>query len=115
MVGYISNVYNLKHRIMIYLNLKGINITLDKQINDMNILDFGRSISMINIDTPISIEFDNNYGQKKDRWWTCQSEHLTVWCLYQQQQDCLCLNMNQIIVQELCIITLGVQKHYFGY
>ena len=64
--------------------MKGeIVITMDKKINDMNVLDFGRSISMLSIDTPISIEFDNNYGQKENRWWTCQREHLTVWCLYQ--------------------------------
>lgn len=56
---------------------------MDKQINDMNVLDFGRSISMISIDTPISIEFDKNYGQKEKRWWACQREHLTIWCLYQ--------------------------------
>ncbi|GEM_PF-1340272 len=58
-------------------------MTLDKQINDMNVLDFGCSISMLSIDTPISIEFDKNYGQKEKRWWTCQREHLTVWCLHQ--------------------------------
>jgi hypothetical protein len=56
---------------------------MDKQINDMNVLDFGRSISMISIDTPIAIEFDKNYGQKGGRWWTCQREHLTIWCLHQ--------------------------------
>ena len=58
-------------------------LTMDEQINDMNVLDFGRSISMISIDTPISIEFDESYGQKEKRWWTCQREHLTVWCLHQ--------------------------------
>lgn len=56
---------------------------MDKQINDINVLDFGRLISMISIDTPISIEFDKNYGQKEKRWWTCQREHLTIWCLHQ--------------------------------
>lgn len=56
---------------------------MDKQIIDMHVLEFGRAISMLSIDTPISIEFDKSYGQKKDRWWTCQREHLVVWCLYQ--------------------------------
>ncbi|SHH89524.1 hypothetical protein [Clostridium intestinale] len=41
---------------------------MNKQINDMNVLDFGRLISMMSIDTPISIEFDKNYGQKEKRW-----------------------------------------------
>lgn len=50
---------------------------MDKQINDMNVPDFGRLISMI------SIEFDKNYGQKEKRWWTCQREHLTTWCIHQ--------------------------------
>lgn len=49
----------------------------------MNVLDFGRVISMLSIDTPISLAFDEKYGQKKDVWWSCQREHLTVWCLYQ--------------------------------
>lgn len=49
----------------------------------MNVLDFGRSICMLSIDTPISIEFDKSYGQKEKIWWTCQREHLTVWCLHQ--------------------------------
>lgn len=56
---------------------------MDKQINDMDVLDFGRSISMISIDTPISIEFDKHYGQKEQRWWACQREHLTICCLHQ--------------------------------
>ena len=56
---------------------------MDKQEKDMNILDFCRSISMLSIDTPMANKFDEEFGQKKDRWWTCQREHLTVWCLYQ--------------------------------
>lgn len=56
---------------------------MDNQIKDMNVLDFARSIGMLSINTPISIEFDKNYGQKRKRWWTCQREHITVWCLHQ--------------------------------
>lgn len=56
---------------------------MDKQRNDMNVLEFGRSISMLSVETPISIEFDKIYGQEKNRWWTCQREHLIVRCLYQ--------------------------------
>lgn len=36
-------------------------------MEDINVLDFARKISMITIDTPLSIEFDNKYGQKKDK------------------------------------------------
>lgn len=56
---------------------------MDGQVKDMDVIDFGRLISMISIDTPISIEFDKNYGQNENRWWACQREHLTVWCFYQ--------------------------------
>ncbi len=49
---------------------------------DMDVLDFARKISMLTIDTPISKEFDEKYGQKENRWWSSQREHLTVWCLH---------------------------------
>lgn len=55
----------------------------NEQREDMDVLDFGRAISMLSIDTPISIQFDKKYGQKEKRWWTCQREHLTIWCLHQ--------------------------------
>lgn len=51
--------------------------------NDMDILEFARAICMLSIDTPISREFDEKYGQKGG-WWSCQREHLTVWCINQQ-------------------------------
>ena len=51
-------------------------------MEDINVLDFARKISMITIDTPLSIEFDNKYGQKKDKWWTSQREHMVAWCLH---------------------------------
>jgi len=56
---------------------------MSEKIDDMNILDFGRLISMNSIETPLSKAFDEEYGQKADRWWSCQREHLTVWCLHQ--------------------------------
>ena len=49
----------------------------------MDVLDFARKISMLSLNTPISMQYDEKYGQKKDCWWTCQREHLTVWCLHQ--------------------------------
>ena len=49
---------------------------------DMNILEFARKISMLSTDTPLANEFDKIYGQKEGRWWSCQREHLTVWCLH---------------------------------
>ena len=75
---------------------------MDKKIkDDMDILKFGRLISMITIDTPISIEFDNNYGQKKDRWWTSQREHLTVWCLHQPTQGRAYMTYREFVRERL--------------
>ncbi|MFU0832527.1 MAG: PqqD family protein [Oscillospiraceae bacterium] len=50
---------------------------------DMDVLDFAREISMKTVNTPISMEYDEKYGQKNGRWWSCQREHLVVWCLFQ--------------------------------
>lgn len=54
---------------------------------DMDIIDFARAISMRSIDTPVSNDFDANYGQKDKRWWSSQREHLTVWCIHQPTND----------------------------
>lgn len=53
-------------------------------IKDINVIEFARKISMLSVDTPISNNYDKEYGQKENRWWACQREHLTVWCLYQE-------------------------------
>ena len=50
--------------------------------SDMNVIEFARKISMLSTDTPLSKAFDEAYGQKDKRWWSCQREHLTVWCLH---------------------------------
>lgn len=49
----------------------------------MDVLDFARAISMRRNSTPIADVFDAKYGQNQKCWWTCQREHLTVWCLHQ--------------------------------
>ena len=46
---------------------------------DMDVLEFARKISMLSIDTPLANKFDAEHGQKRNRWWSCQREHLTVW------------------------------------
>ena len=51
--------------------------------DDIDVLDFARMISMLPRQTPITDCFDKNYGQKENRWWSCQREHLTAWCLGQ--------------------------------
>ena len=50
--------------------------------NDMDVIEFARKTSMLTTDTPLSKSYDESFGQKKDRWWSSQREHLTVWCLF---------------------------------
>ena len=45
---------------------------------DMDVLEFARRISRLSIDTPLANKYDEEYGQRSDRWWSCQREHLTV-------------------------------------
>ena len=47
----------------------------------MDILEFARRICMLSCPTPIADAFDRQHGQKARRWWSCQREHLTAWCL----------------------------------
>ena len=54
-----------------------------KNTQDMDVLDFARKISTLTLNTPIALQYDEEYGQKEKRWWACQREHLTVWCLHQ--------------------------------
>lgn len=49
---------------------------------DMDVLEFARKISRLSIDTPLANKYDEEYGQRSDRWWSCQREHLTVWALH---------------------------------
>lgn len=49
----------------------------------MDVEDFGRRISMIKTPTPKADAYDLKWGQREDRWWTGQREHLSVWCMYQ--------------------------------
>ncbi|ERK60564.1 hypothetical protein HMPREF1983_00086 [Gemella bergeri ATCC 700627] len=50
---------------------------------DMDVIEFARKISMLDVETPLADNYDTKYGQKDNRWWSCQREHLTVWCLFQ--------------------------------
>ena len=49
--------------------------------SDMDILEFARRICMLSRPTPVADEFDRLHGQEQKRWWSCQREHLTAWCL----------------------------------
>lgn len=49
----------------------------------MNTIDFARSMFMLTNDVPITNLFDEKFGQKKNRWWSCQREHFVDWALFQ--------------------------------
>lgn len=49
----------------------------------MDTTDFARSLFMLTNDVPITNPFDERFGQKKNRWWTCQREHFVDWALHQ--------------------------------
>lgn len=49
----------------------------------MNTIDFARSLFMLTNDVPITDSFDEKFGQKKNRWWSCQREHFVDWALHQ--------------------------------
>lgn len=38
---------------------------------------------MLTNDVPITNLFDEKFGQKKNRWWSCQREHFVDWALHQ--------------------------------
>ena len=49
----------------------------------MNTTDFAISLFMLTNDVPITDSFDEEFGQKKNRWWTCQREHFVDWALHE--------------------------------
>ena len=49
----------------------------------MNTTDFARSLFMLTNDVPITNSFDERFGQKKNRWWSCQREHFVSWATHE--------------------------------
>lgn len=49
----------------------------------MNTTDFARSLFMLTNDVPITNPFDERFGQKKNRWWSCQREHFVSWATHE--------------------------------
>lgn len=49
----------------------------------MNTTDFARSLFMLTNDVPITDSFDEGFGQKKNRWWSCQREHFASWATHE--------------------------------
>lgn len=49
----------------------------------MDTTTFARSLFMLTNDVPITNLFDEKFGQKKNRWWSCQREHFVDWALHE--------------------------------
>lgn len=49
----------------------------------MDTTNFARSLFMLTNDVSITDSFDEKFGQKKNRWWSCQREHFVDWALHQ--------------------------------
>lgn len=49
----------------------------------LNTIQFAQSLFGLEPDTPIAHEFDVEFGQTKDRWWSCQREHFAFWAIIQ--------------------------------
>lgn len=49
----------------------------------MNTTDFARSLFMLTNDVPITNPFDERFGQKRNRWWSCQREHFVSWATHE--------------------------------
>ena len=49
----------------------------------MDTTNFARSLFMLTNDVPITNLFDEKFGQKKNRWWSCQREHFASWATHE--------------------------------
>ena len=49
----------------------------------MDTTDFARSMFMLTNNVPITNLFDEKFGQKKNRWWSCQREHFVSWATHE--------------------------------
>ena len=52
----------------------------------LNTVQFAQSLFGLEPDTPIAHEFDMEFGQLKDRWWSCQREHFSQWAISQNTE-----------------------------
>lgn len=62
---------------------------MSEQVPDMDVTEFARRICMLRAETPLADEYDRRFGQRTGRWWTCQREHLTAWCLLYPAGGCV--------------------------
>lgn len=51
--------------------------------NKLNTVQFAQALFGLEPDTPIAHEFDMEFGQTDERWWSCQREHFAMWAITQ--------------------------------
>lgn len=51
--------------------------------NKLNTIQFAQALFGLEPDTQIAHEFDMEFGQTDDRWWSCQREHFAMWAITQ--------------------------------
>ena len=49
----------------------------------LNTIQFAQSLFGLEPETPIAHEFDMEFGQTNERWWSCQREHFVFWAINQ--------------------------------
>lgn len=52
------------------------------QENSLTTTQFVQALFGLEPDTPIAFEFDMEFGQTNERWWSCQREHLYLRWIY---------------------------------
>lgn len=52
----------------------------------LNTIQFAQALFCLEPETPIAHEFDMEFGQLKDRWWSCQREHFSQWAISQNTE-----------------------------
>ena len=52
----------------------------------LNTIQFAQSLFGLEPDTPIAQEFDREFGQTNERWWSCQREHFSQWAISQNTE-----------------------------
>ena len=49
----------------------------------LNTIQFAQALFGLEPETPIAHEFDMEFGQTNERWWSCQREHFVFWAINQ--------------------------------
>lgn len=50
---------------------------------NLTTIQFAQALFGLEPDTPIAHEFDMEFGQTDERWWSCQREHFAMWAITQ--------------------------------